>query len=58
MSGHLKSAQILNDVYYPLANGQWAETDCVIVIDDVLIVLECKAGVEPLNPPAENMQGI
>jgi hypothetical protein len=57
MSGHLKSAQILNDVYYPLANGQWAETDCVIVIDDVLIVLECKAGVEPLNPPAENMQG-
>ena len=57
MGSHLKGAQIFGEVYYPLPDGQWAETDCVILIDDILISLECKAGVEALNPPAENMQG-
>lgn len=57
MKSHLSGAQVLGEIFYPLPDGQWAETDCLIVIDDVLISLECKAGVEALNPPAENMKG-
>ncbi len=57
MGGHLKGAEVLGEVFYPIGNGNWAETDCVILCDDVLISIECKAGVEALQPPAENMQG-
>jgi len=57
MKHHLTGANCLGEVYYPIGKGQWAETDCVILCDDVLISIECKAGVEPLNPPAENIGG-
>lgn len=57
MKEHLSGAEVLGEIFYPLPNGQWAETDCLIVVDDILISLECKAGVEALNPPAENIKG-
>lgn len=57
MRDHLRGANVLGEVYYPLPGNQWAETDCVIIVDDTLISIECKAGVEALNPPAENMPG-
>ncbi len=56
MSDHLKNAIVLKDVYYPLGNKQWAETDCVILIGDVLINIEAKAGSEALAAPAENLK--
>ena len=39
-------------VYYPLeGSNNWAETDLVIVVDDVLIVVEAKAGVMSMESP-------
>ena len=55
MSDHLRGATVLKDVYYPIGNKQWAETDSVILLDDVLINIEAKAGSEALNAPAENL---
>lgn len=57
MKQHLRGAEIFGEIFYPLTNGQWAETDCLIIVDDVLISIECKAGTEALNPPAENLKG-
>lgn len=51
----LRQANVLTEVYYPLPGGNWAEADNVIIIDDVLIILECKARVEALRPPSENL---
>ncbi len=55
MAGCLAGARVLKEVYYPIAGGQWAECDNLIIADDVLIVLECKARVEALAPPGENL---
>lgn len=57
MSNHLNGAQVLKDVYYPIGKKQWAETDCVILLEDVLINVEAKAGSEALSAPAENLRG-
>lgn len=56
MSDHLSGAIILKDVYYPIGKKKWAETDCVIIVDDVLINVEAKAGAEALAAPAENLK--
>ncbi|UVC11192.1 hypothetical protein IHQ71_11805 [Rhizobium sp. TH2] len=55
MAAHLKGARVFKDVYYPIGKNQWAETDCVILINDVLINVEAKAGAEALSAPAENL---
>ena len=57
MSNHLNGAQVFKDVYYPIGKKQWAETDCVILLEDVLINIEAKAGSEALSAPAENLKG-
>lgn len=57
MSEHLKGARVFKDVYYPIGKKQWAETDCVILLEDVLINVEAKAGSEALSAPAENLKG-
>ncbi|MEM6408347.1 MAG: hypothetical protein AAF700_08010, partial [Pseudomonadota bacterium] len=57
MSAHLKGAHVFRDVYYPIGKKQWAETDCVILLEDVLINVEAKAGSEALSAPAENLKG-
>jgi hypothetical protein len=56
MSEHLSGAVVFKDVYYPLGNKQWAETDCVIIVGDVLINVEAKAGSEALAAPAESLK--
>ncbi len=56
MSGHLRGAKVYKDVYYPIGVKQWAETDCVILLGDVLINVEAKAGAEALAPPAESLK--
>lgn len=56
MSEHLKGATVLKDVYYPIGKNRWAETDCVILLDDVLLNIEAKAGSEALSAPAENLK--
>ena len=40
----LPAAQVLTNVSYPLAAGGEAEADIVVLCDDVLMVVECKAG--------------
>jgi hypothetical protein len=57
MSEHLIGASVLKDVYYPIGKNQWSETDCVIIIDDILINVEAKAGSEALTAPAEDLSG-
>lgn len=56
MGESLGAATVFTDVYYPIGKKQWAETDGVILIDDVLICLEAKAGTESLAAPASNME--
>lgn len=55
MAANLKGARVFKDVYYPIGKNQWAETDCVILLEDILINVEAKAGAEALSPPAENL---
>lgn len=55
MGESLGASMILNEVYYPIGKKQWAETDAIILIDDVLICLEAKAGTESLAAPSANM---
>jgi len=47
----LPSAEVLQKVEYPIANGGQAETDIVVLCDDALLVVECKAG--RLDPATE-----
>ena len=50
-------ATIFSEVYYRNpTTGQWVETDLVIMIDDVLIVVEAKAGVMAMHSPATNFE--
>jgi hypothetical protein len=48
----LPGASVHCGLFYPgLAPGRWFEIDCLIVIDDVLIVIEAKAGGFTLQSP-------
>jgi hypothetical protein len=47
----LPSAEVLREVEYPLASGDKAEADIVVLCDDALLVVECKAG--RLDPATE-----
>ncbi|SER81562.1 hypothetical protein SAMN04490244_10391 [Tranquillimonas rosea] len=55
MKSSLHTAKVFSDVYYPIGKKKWAETDGVILIDDVMICLEAKAGSESLAAPSSNM---
>ncbi len=45
LSSHLKGAAIHREVYYrDTATRQWVENDTLILIDDVLMLVEAKAG--------------
>ena len=51
----LKGAKRYSAAYYRVAEtGNWAETDLVVVHEDVLLIVEAKAGVMPMHSPAEN----
>jgi len=40
----LPNAQVLRSVDYPLTVGGFAESDIIVLCDDLLMVVECKAG--------------
>ena len=51
----LKGATIYSSVYYrDPRTDNWNETDLVVAIDDVLVVVEAKAGVMAMTSPAED----
>jgi hypothetical protein len=53
----LEEASILNEVYYrdPVI-GQWVENDTLILLDDVLLQVEAKAGLGAMHSPATNFR--
>lgn len=53
----LRGAVVLTDVYYrDPATGEWTEADAVILVDDVLIQVEAKAGVGAMHSPATHAE--
>jgi hypothetical protein len=51
----LRYGKIYSGVYFrDLTTGNWVETDLLVVLDDVLLVIEAKAGVLPMQSPAVN----
>ena len=54
-ANQLKGAQTYNSVYYrDPQTGNWAESDLLIVLEDVLFAIEAKAGAMPMQSPATN----
>ena len=41
--------------YREVGTGNWAETDLLVVYEDVLLVVEAKAGVMPMHSPAVDL---
>ena len=51
----LAGAAKYSEVYFKYPKtGQWVETDLVMSVDDVLLVIEAKAGVMAMHSPATN----
>jgi hypothetical protein len=51
----LREARSFESVYHKdVATGEWVECDLLLIIDDVLLVIEGKAGVMPMQSPATN----
>lgn len=54
-ANQLRGARTYNSVYYrDPQTGDWAETDLLIVLEDVLFIVEAKAGAMPMQSPATN----
>ena len=52
-ASQLKGATIYRSVYFRDAKtGNWAETDLLVAMEDVLVVVEAKAGVMAMDSPA------
>ena len=52
-SQQLRRAKSYESVYYKEATtGEWVECDLLLLVDDVLMVIEGKAGVMPMQSPA------
>ena len=52
-STHLEDATIYPSVYFrETGTANWSETDLVIVMEDVLVIIEAKAGVMAMESPA------
>lgn len=50
-------ARTIGSVFYRgVQTGGWAETDLLIMIDDVLLVIEAKSGNLPMQSPATNFR--
>lgn len=57
LARQLAGATVWQDVYYrDAATGEWTETDSVLIVDDVLVVAEAKAGVTAMHSPATNFE--
>lgn len=58
LSRQLEGAEICTGIHYrDVTTGAWVETDAVIELDDVLIVVEAKAGTAAMSSPATNFDG-
>ncbi|MGI4800324.1 MAG: hypothetical protein ACRYG8_41085, partial [Janthinobacterium lividum] len=54
-SHQLRQAQSYESVYHKDATtSEWVECDLLLLLDDVLLVIEAKAGVMPMQSPATN----
>ena len=54
----LRGAKRYAAAYYREAGtGNWAETDLLVVYEDVLLIVEAKAGVLPMHSPAADFDG-
>jgi hypothetical protein len=54
-SKQLSGAALHPTVFYrDIGNGNWAETDLLIGVEDCLLVIEAKAGTMPMHSPATN----
>ena len=55
LESQLKGASVLTEIYYrdPIS-GEWVENDTLILVDDVLIQVEAKAGIGAMHSPATN----
>lgn len=56
-SHQLRRAKSYESVYYKdVSTGDWVECDLLLLLDDVLLVIEGKAGVMPMQSPATNFR--
>jgi hypothetical protein len=54
-SQQLAGAAKYSEIYFKdPKTGQWVETDLVMTVDDVLLIVEAKAGVMAMHSPATN----
>jgi len=54
-TAQLRGARVFKEVFYQHPEtGRWVENDVLILIDDVLVQLEAKAGAMPMHSPATN----
>jgi hypothetical protein len=56
LARQLRGARLFEEVYFKDGTGAWAETDLVGIIDDVLFLIEAKAGVMAMQSPATNFE--
>jgi len=55
-ANQLSGAQIHDGVFYrDPTTGEWTEADLVVALEDVLLVVEAKAGAMPMQSPATNL---
>lgn len=53
----LAGAEVLTSIYYPdPQTGKWVENDVLILLDDVLLQVEVKAGIMPMHSPAVHFE--
>lgn len=53
LAAQTQGATVLHEIYYPAADsGEWVENDTLILLDDVLVQVEAKAGVAAMHSPA------
>jgi len=53
----LREATNFTEVYFrDVDTGEWVETDLVSITEDVLVVVEAKAGVQAMHSPATNFK--
>ena len=56
-AGQLSNAPKFTEVYFKDAKtGEWVETDLILALADVLLVVEAKAGVQAMHSPATNFK--
>jgi hypothetical protein len=52
-TGQLRGARVFKEVFYQNpATGLWVENDVLVLVDDVLVQIEAKAGAMPMHSPA------